>query len=288
MKPFKNFALLIALAVSHPALAEEAFDWPEPIEWSPVFGGIEEAAVTLGRPRPLRVHAMRVNLTAEGVRVVTDDDNGDRPEETDGLKTSTFLTRKGCQIAINGAPFWPGQKEEDQPQNVVGLVVNEGELVSPLDADKPRAALVFRRGAATIERAPIELQGIQTAVGGFGVVLEGGEIVRPLTERDGLIDNRHPRTGVGVADGGRTLFLVVVDGRQEGYSEGVSLPELGEVLLRLGAVGGLNLDGGGTSAMAADAGDWGYRLVNRPIDGRVPGQERVSASHLGVFAKPLP
>ncbi|QDT68156.1 hypothetical protein MalM25_10720 [Planctomycetes bacterium MalM25] len=288
MNVMKLAVLVVATAVSLPAAAENAFDWPEQVDWSPVYVGIEEAAVTLTRPRPLRVHAMRVDLSADGVRVVTDDDNGDRPEETDGLKTSTFLTRKGCQVAINGAPFWPGQKEEDQPQNVVGLVVHEGELVSPLDADKPRAALVFRGGAAAVERAPIELAGIKTAVGGFGVVLEEGQIVRPRTETDSLIDNRHPRTGVGVANGGRTLILVVVDGRQEGDSEGVSLPELGEALRRLGAQEGLNLDGGGTSAMAADSGHGAFRLVNRPIDGGQPGQERVSASHLGVYAKPLP
>lgn len=288
MNVMKLAPLVVATALSLPAAAENAFNWPDQITWSPVFVGIEEAAITLTRPRPLRLHAMRIDLTAEGVRVVTDDDNGERPEETDGLKTSTFLTRKGCQVAINGAPFWPGQKEEDQPQNVVGLVVNEGELVSPLDADKPRAALVFRGGIAAIERAPIELAGVETAVGGFGVVLEAGEVVRPRTESEGLIDKRHPRSGVGVANGGWRLFLLVVDGRQEGYSEGVSLPELGQILRRLGAQGGLNLDGGGTSAMAADAGEGRFRLVNQPIDGGEPGHERVSASHLGVYAKPLP
>lgn len=288
MKRKKLCALVAFLSLSLSVSAEGLFDWPNEVAWKPVFVGVEEAAVTLTRPRPLRVHAMRVDLSADGVRVVTDDDNGDRPEETDGLKTSTFLVRKGCQVAINGAPFWPGQKEEDQPQNVVGLVVNEGELVSPLDADKPRAALVFRSGVATIERAPIELAGIETAVGGFGVVLEGGEVVRPRTESDGLIDSQHPRTGVGLAKAGQTLLMLVVDGRQEGYSEGVSLPELGEVLRLLGAEEGLNLDGGGTSAMAAATPEEGFRLVNQPIDGKVPGQERISASHLGVYAKPLP
>lgn len=265
-----------------------ALDWPSEPTWHPIFSGVERLDVTLKEPRPLRLHALRVDLTADGVALVTDRDNGDRPEEVDGLKTSTFLLRNHCQAAINGAPFWPGQKDEDRPQNVVGLVVSGGELVSPVDADKPRAALVIRGGGrASIETPPISLEGVETGVGGFGVILRAGRGVRPANETDALIDGLHPRTAIGLGPGGRTLLLLVVDGRQQGYSEGVNLAELGQVLAWLGAVDGLNLDGGGTTSMVISDGAAGYRLVNQPIDGRVPGQERVSASHLGVIAAPL-
>lgn len=265
------------------------FDFPETIEWTPEFIGVESSAVVLSQPRPLRVHAIRVDLAAEGVSVCTDDDNGDRPEETDGLRTSSFLRLKRCQVAINGAPFWPGQKEDGGPQNVVGLVVSGGVLVSPVDdGDKARSALVFRDGVASIESPPIELAGIDTAVGGFGVVLRAGEAFRDLSTPPGVLDGVHPRTAVAVADEGRTLMLFAVDGRQPGYSEGVDLEELGRLLRHYGAVDGLNLDGGGTTAMVMADSSGEPQQVNRPIDGKVPGQERVSASHLGVFATPLP
>ena len=282
-------ACLVVSAVASPAGAKEApLDWPDVLVWRRPFVGVESTDVVLTQPRPLRLHAVRVDLNAEGVSVCTDDDNGDRPEETDGLRTSSFLTQKGCQVAINGAPFWPGRKDEGMPQNVVGLVVSNGVLVSPVDAEPARAALVFRSGVASIESPPIVLEGVDTAVGGFGVVLRGGEPVRDETSPPDVLDGRHPRSAIGLADEGRTLLLVAVDGRQEGYSEGVDLAELGTLLSRLGADDGLNLDGGGTTTlvMADSAGQ--ARQVNRPIDGGNPGQERVSASHLGVFADPLP
>lgn len=279
----------LALALSPTIVAREvaALDWPEKVSWTSLFEGVEYLEVRLAKPRPLAVHALRVDLSTAGVQPVTDSDNGDRPEETDGLKTSTFLTQTGCQVAINGAPFWPGVKEEGQPQNVVGLVVMNGELVSPVDEDKPRAALVFRRdGKATIESPPITLDEISSAVGGYGVVLRKDQVVRPSRERDDFIDNLHPRTAVGVANSGRTLVLLVVDGRQPGYSEGVSLSELAKLLQRIGAQDGLNLDGGGTTTMVVADANGGFRLLNRPIDGGKPGKERISASHLGIRALP--
>jgi hypothetical protein len=249
--------------------------------------GVESLSVTLTKPRPLRLFALRIDLDADGVEVFTNEDNGDAPEETDGFKTSTFLQRTGCQAAVNGAPYWPVHAEEGKPQNVVGLVVNRGVLVSPVDANEPMPALVFRRRAARELRAlpeslPIDLEGIETAVGGFGIVLRGRAVVVDGSKA------LHPRTGAGTAADGRTLLLVAVDGRQLAYSEGVTTAELGALLCRLGASEGINLDGGGTTAMVIQGTDGEPRVVNRPIHNNFPGNERVAASHLGVRAQRLP
>lgn len=68
-------------------------------------------------------------------------------------------------------------------------------------------------------------------------------------------------------DGGR-LFYVVVDGRQPGYSAGMTLRELAAFLRELGADEALNLDGGGSSAMVVPdlRGDSAVTIVNRPSD----------------------
>lgn len=100
------------------------------------------------------------------------------------------------------------------------------------------------------------------AVGGFPLLVDGGRGV--YAEQPGVSrafgGARHPRTAVGWgADGG--LFWVVVDGRQAPYSDGMSLPELEWLFLRLGAVAAINLDGGGSTAMVVEG-----RLVNRPSD----------------------
>ncbi|MDF3298197.1 phosphodiester glycosidase family protein [Streptomyces tropicalis] len=73
-------------------------------------------------------------------------------------------------------------------------------------------------------------------------------------------DVRQPRTMAGVDRKGR-LILATVDGRQKGGSEGFTLYEAAEFMRSLGAVKALNLDGGGSTAMAVRG-----ALVNNPSD----------------------
>ncbi|MFI8684570.1 phosphodiester glycosidase family protein [Rossellomorea sp. NPDC077527] len=71
---------------------------------------------------------------------------------------------------------------------------------------------------------------------------------------------RHPRSFAGVKDNGNIL-LVTVEGRNPEQSIGVSFYESAQILQSLGAVKGMNLDGGGSSAMVVHD-----RLVNQPSD----------------------
>jgi len=73
------------------------------------------------------------------------------------------------------------------------------------------------------------------------------------------IQGDQPRTGIGVL-GDNHLVFVVVDGRSEGYSTGVTLTGLAEILQGLGATTAYNLDGGGSSTMFFDG-----ALVNNPL-----------------------
>ena len=62
--------------------------------------------------------------------------------------------------------------------------------------------------------------------------------------------------------------MVTVDGRQPGYSVGVTLAEMGRLMVSLGATDALNLDGGGSTVMAARSPRTGvFDVVNRPSDG---------------------
>jgi hypothetical protein len=62
----------------------------------------------------------------------------------------------------------------------------------------------------------------------------------------------NPRTAVGYT-AEKHAILLVVDGRQEA-SEGVSLPQLAELMQKLGCVEAMNLDGGGSTQMAVGGG----------------------------------
>jgi hypothetical protein len=85
---------------------------------------------------------------------------------------------------------------------------------------------------------------------------------------------RHPRTLAGVRSDG-SLLLVTVDGRRPGWSAGVTLREAARLMRSLGAREALNLDGGGSTAMAVRG-----RTVNRPSD---PAGERPVSSALVVL-----
>lgn len=76
----------------------------------------------------------------------------------------------------------------------------------------------------------------------------------------GFATTRHPRTALARLDSGK-LLLITVDGRQPGISVGMSLQELAELLLELGARDAINLDGGGSTTMVVQ-----NKVVNRPSD----------------------
>ena len=75
-----------------------------------------------------------------------------------------------------------------------------------------------------------------------------------------FVETRHPRTAVAKLKDGKFL-MITVDGRQPGVSVGMSLQELAEYLLSLGAVDAMNLDGGGSTTMFLDG-----KVVNTPSD----------------------
>ncbi len=99
------------------------------------------------------------------------------------------------------------------------------------------------------------------AVGAFPVlVVDGRDVLAGQAGvRPEFGEQRHPRTAVGWD--ARSLFWVVVDGRQAPFSDGMTLAELAALFRRLGARQAVNLDGGGSTAMVVRG-----RVVNRPSD----------------------
>lgn len=84
---------------------------------------------------------------------------------------------------------------------------------------------------------------------------------------------RHPRSAIALSRDSTELMLVVVDGRR-GWSVGMSLAELGDALISLGAWQAMNLDGGGSSALWVNG-----EVVNYPSD---PTGERAVGNALVV------
>ena len=118
------------------------------------------------------------------------------------------------------------------------------------------------------DRFPEKWDSAFASIGGSFNFLNANEIVNYDSNLGAT--TRHPRTAVCLND--EYVYFVVVDGRQPGYSIGMTSDELARFCRnRLGAEWGINQDGGGSSAMWLDG-----EIVNRPSDGR----ERLVANGL--------
>ncbi len=200
--------------------------------------------------------------------------------------TSRRAREAGAVAAINGGFFGPGCAS-------VSLVKVDGALRAT--NAKPRTALGLDRDGRprlALVEAGRDWPEVTHALGGVPRVLAGGAVVvRPGDEGSAasFTTGRHPRTAVGItASGG--LVLATADGRSAAGA-GMTLPELGQWLLWLGCREGLNLDGGGSTALWVRGEPWGG-VVNHPSDGAGGaaggrGTERPVSSILAVFADPL-
>ncbi len=125
--------------------------------------------------------------------------------------------------------------------------------------------------------------GVVDALGGGPALVRDGKAV--FNAGEAFVPQQlalpEPRTAVGQLADGR-IILVVVDGRRRGYSSGMTNFELALALVRLGAVTGAALDGGGSSTMAFDG-----QLLNRPSGAERPVSEALLMVYSGVHA-PLP
>jgi len=225
-------------------------------------------------PRPLRMHVLRIDLRAADIELavaVDDDPDGDGPAETRLTGPRTLATRAGFAAAVNTNPWVMVPPTIDGirtpyiaggPCDISGWAVSDGLLRSTPKAghwnfwldDRHHAQLGAHPGVGSGSGV------IHQAVAGFGGLLRRGEILpAPNTVL-------HPRTALGLDPESRWLTLAVVDGRQKGYSEGMSERELAEFMAELGCSDALNLDGGGSSVMLLEDESGRLQVKNRPSD----------------------
>ena len=246
--------------------------------WTPIFQGVELCSASTDRPRPLQVRAVRVNLRSRDIQFLVTPSNGEAPKDASARTTSEFLAEFKCQVALNGSVFDVFAKQRGDPMDVEGLSLSRGDLYSP--PNQYDALLMGTNNRAWIDRAPVETRSAYNGLSGFYALLINGQ-------NNGTSKPPQPRSAVGVDRRGRYLILVTIDGRQPGYSEGVTTAEAAEWMRKLGTYNALNLDGGGSTALVIEGTNGLPVVLNCPC-GPPVGRERRVANHLGVFAQRLP
>lgn len=108
---------------------------------------------------------------------------------------------------------------------------------------------------------------IEMAVTGSAILVKDGSIPAKFSYVSSDTNGKHPRTAVGSSRSGKELILVTVDGRQNS-SIGMTLTELANLMIELGAYNALNLDGGGSTTMVAkEPLKSNINVINSPSDG---------------------
>jgi len=250
-----------------------------------LFKGITYLQKDLTTPRKNKMHVIAIDLQTVGLEfLVTPSINANGILCT--RTTSKFLEEFSMSIAINGDGFSyldasinPATTcpNGGEPVKANGYAASRGKVYSPTKTVQPTVYI----GA----RNQVTVNGNQSqpfnAVSGDRLVVDRGILVKNLAAA-----TPSPRTAMGVNKNGRWLIFMVVDGRQTGFSEGVTFPELAGLLISYGVYTGVNMDGGGSSAMVVKSILNGKaRLLNSPIDQNKKGKERRVANHLGLYIK---
>jgi hypothetical protein len=215
-----------------------------------------------------RVHRLRVDLRAPGVQIALS------PPAERGRTIDAMSGTARASASFNASFF-------DRDFRPRGITVSEGkpwpEVLQPessplLACDAALRCAIDFDGAAKADPA------WRTAVAGTPWLVRKG---RPRGAADdagcaALCAQRHPRTAIGLADGGRTLVVVLVEGRRDG-ARGATLAELAAYLRAQGVEDAINLDGGGSSTLWIN----GRAVMSRPVT--EPSQRPLAnALHLRV------
>lgn len=245
--------------------------------WTELFPGVMHLhRVT---PTPWNIHVVKADLTHPRVRVraLIKNDN-DYPDA--GETVSSMANRHRAFVAINTDYFCGTQSACPNawhcPQ---GWIMTDGLGFLPPGMSEPistdRTCVQFTKDQiATIGKAATSQEGWWNVTAGGPRLVRDGQVSIEPDSGVPDVSTRQPRTGLAVSQDGRYLILAVVDGRQPGFSVGMTGTEMAQLLIEMGGYQGMNFDGGGSTTMTI-----GGFVVNSPSD----GSERLVAAGLGII-----
>ena len=279
--------VLIGLCLAGYALYSRGRPAPVPAKQT-LYEGVTYRRLVRYFPRPVIAHVLTIDTRVKGIEflVTPPDAEGEMPLKA--RTTSQFLEEFGVQIAINGdnfGPWWSRGPADyyphvGDPVSPFGFAASKGKVYSIDDVEdvgtRPNL-YINRRNVLSFNNQPSR---VHDAISGERMIVLKGRVAPGF---DGV--ELEPRTALGISRNGRYVYIVVVDGRQPFYSQGVTLRELAELLIEQGAFMAMNMDGGGSSTMVVEGEHGEPRILNSPIDSLIPGRERPVGNHLGIYVR---
>ena len=205
--------------------------------------------------------------------------------------TSAFAQRHHAAAAINGSYFNMSTgapvcylrvagrelgENTPSPQDSVNRKYYQNATIRLLSSGRPVFVI-----PDSSRRAEVQMKDSNIMTAG-PMLIHRGQVTPQRMDRR-FVYARHNRTALGRRKDG-TILLLVADGRCRGVAEGLSIPELTDVMRWLGCTEACNLDGGGSTTMYVEGrGEGG--IVNHPSDNArfdAAGQRRVANAILVV------
>ncbi|MFP4697426.1 MAG: phosphodiester glycosidase family protein [Eubacteriales bacterium] len=153
---------------------------------------------------------------------------------------------------------------KDIRKNTGNTEIKDGEVVLSASGKFKDSLSKLKKGdeLATFFNIENKWKDVKLAVGGQHLIVDNGKVANINSKERG------PRVAIGVKEDGKIVMLEV-DGRSSGFSEGVTLKELGEMMKDLGCVNALNLDGGGSATFLGRLpGEINRTVLNKLSDGK--------------------
>lgn len=128
-------------------------------------------------------------------------------------------------------------------------------------------------------------RGADFMIGSGPLLVKDGKVSLTMNPNSPKAREKAPRTAVAIDKTGEKVAFITVDGRQPGYSTGMSLSEFAAYIQSLGYDRALNMDGGGSTTMLArEPGDFTATIQNKPSD--PAGERSVSTFLMAITTAP--
>jgi len=263
----KTILIMIALILQS-SLNCCAYDWRE------IKPGIKY--LNHKTSHPWDIHVIKIDLLNKNIKIRHVLPN-DKYERGEGETTSSMARRVGAVVAVN-ADYFGRNPSKDNYHKAEGTTFVEGKKHN---TNPYRSAIAFSKNndKSEINMWSSSEPWFYNVFGGGPIfVIDGRYAHNPLGEDlgDKHRYNPEPHTAVGLSKDKKTLFLVVVDGRQK-TSRGMNSKELGDFMIGLGVDRAMFFDGGGSSTLYMEG-----EVINNPSD----GTERYVANALATIYEP--